>query len=81
MNMEIPLKVTPPGFYSGNNEQQRKIVWPEENMLDIDFEVLTNVKNNRNRERNLGAISTNTIYSEYDPNHPENRISVAGNPR
>ncbi len=77
---EIPLKVTPPGFYSGNNEQQRKIVWPEENMLDIDFEVLTNVKNNRNRERNLGAISTNTIYSEYDPNHPENRISVAGNP-
>ena len=77
---EIPLKVTPPGFYSGNNEQQRKIVWPEENMLDIDFEVLTNVKNNRNRERNLGTISTNTIYSEYDPNHPENRISVAGNP-
>ena len=77
---EIPLKVTQPGFYSGSSEQDRRLVWPEENMLDIPFDVLTEVKNNRNLQRNLGAISGNGIYSEYDPDRPENRVSVMGNP-
>ena len=77
---EIPLDLTPAGHYSGTNENDRRMVWPERNMLDIDFNVLTQVKNNRNVQKNLGAISSSSIYSEYDPNHPENRISVVGNP-
>lgn len=77
---EIPLDLTPAGHYSGTNENDRRMVWPERNMLDIDFDILTQVKNNRNIQRNLGAISSSAVYSEYDPNNPENRISVVGNP-
>lgn len=77
---EIPLALTPAGRYSGNSESDRRIVWPESNMLDIDLEILTAVKNRRNEQRNLGAIGAGELYSEYDPDNPENRISIAGNP-
>jgi cell surface protein SprA len=77
---EIPLKLTPAGHYSGTNESDRRQVWPDENMLDIDFNVLTQVKNNRNIQKNLGAISISSVYSEYDPDKPDNRITVVGNP-
>ena len=77
---EIPLDLTPAGHYSGTNENDRRMVWPERNMLDIDFNVLTQVKNNRNVQKNLGAISASSAYSEYDPANPENRITVVGNP-
>ena len=77
---EIPLDLTPAGHYSGTNETDRRAVWPEKNMLDIDFDILTQVKNNRNIQKNLGALSSTSTYSEYDPNNPENRISVVGNP-
>ena len=77
---EIPLDLTPAGHYSGSNDNDRRMVWPERNMLDIDFDVLTQVKNNRNVQKNLGAISASSVYSEYDPANPENRISVVGNP-
>ena len=77
---EIPLDLTPAGHYSGTNENDRRMVWPERNMLDIDFNILTQVKNNRNVQKNLGAINASSVYSEYDPGNPENRISVVGNP-
>lgn len=76
---EIPLKVTAHGFYS-SSELDRALVWPEENMLDIEFSVLTAVKEHRNRERNAGNTNMSRIYSEYDPSRPANRISVVGNP-
>ena len=77
---EIPLVLTPAGHYSGSSETDRRMVWPDRNMLDIDFDILTQVKNNRNVQKNLGNISSSSVYSEYDPNNPENRISVVGNP-
>lgn len=77
---EIPLELTQPGRYNGNSESERQKVWPTSNMLDISMDILTQVKNRRNAQRNIGAISSSQIYSEYDPNHPENRISIAGNP-
>ena len=77
---EIPLQLTPAGHYSGSSDADRRIVWPERNMLDIDFDVLTQVKNNRNVQKNLGAIADGAVYSEYDPGNPDNRISVVGNP-
>ena len=76
---EIPLKVTPAGFYS-SSELDRAVVWPDENRLDIEFSVLTAVKEHRNRERNAGNTDMSRIYSEYDPARPANRISVVGNP-
>lgn len=78
---EIPLKVTEPGFYNGDNESSRELVWPQSNMLDITFDKLTAVKDKRNHERNAGSrAGTQTAYTDYDPDNPRNRISVVGNP-
>ena len=79
---EIPLKVTEPGFYNDDSDGSRRLVWPDRNTLDITFDVLTDVKNRRNRERNMpgSGVSTGSIYSTYDPERPDNRISIIGNP-
>ncbi|MEZ4998072.1 MAG: hypothetical protein R2758_11625 [Bacteroidales bacterium] len=36
---EIPLKLTPYGRYNNDIEEQRAIVWPEDNRIDIDLSV------------------------------------------
>lgn len=77
---EIPLKLTKEGVYGQRNTEHRKLVWPEDNMLDINLELLTNVKKNRNHSKSLGMISMNDLYSEYDPDKPNNKVSIMGNP-
>ncbi|WP_280672821.1 MULTISPECIES: cell surface protein SprA [unclassified Dysgonomonas] len=79
---EIPLAVTPAGVYSNNSSAHRKIVWPESNMFDFALESLKNVKLSRNREkRKAGStVSYSTLHSEKDPENPQNKISVIGNP-
>lgn len=80
---EIPLKVTPPSSkYSTNSSADRLIVWPEENMLDIDLDLLPAVKKNRNAEKLSGTdgVSFYQRYTEQDPNKPNNRVTVLGNP-
>ncbi len=76
---EIPLKVTPAGLYN-NAGAGPLAVWPEENMLDIDLSLLTDVKKNRNKQKALGLASFGRVYSEYDPAKPANKVSVMGNP-
>ena len=79
---EIPLTVTPEGRYFGNNNSDRQIVWPADNMFDFPLELLKNIKLNRNKEkRKAGStVSYITEYYEYDPEKPNNRVSVVGNP-
>lgn len=74
---EVPLTLTPEGTYSSG---QAAMVWPMENMVDIDFSLLTDVKRKRNVQRGKQLISYADSYSEYDPNKPNNRITVQGNP-
>lgn len=76
---EIPLSITPKGNY---NTSQNNVVWPEENMFDFALELLKNVKLNRNREKRKAnsTVSYTTLYSEKDPDKPDNKISVIGNP-
>lgn len=76
---EIPLKITPGKKYADNITNAR-IVWPEANMLDIDLSLLTSAKKNRNKQKSLGLISYAQLYSEYDPDKPNNKVSVMGNP-
>lgn len=76
---EIPLKITPANKYADNTANAR-IVWPEDNMLDIDLSLLTDTKKNRNRQKALGTASYAQLYSEYDPARPANKVSVMGNP-
>ena len=76
---EIPLTLTPEGLYN-SSVQGREAVWPLSNMLDIDLSLLTDIKRNRNRQKSLGLVGYGELYSEYDPNHLNNKVSVMGNP-
>lgn len=77
---EIPLKLTPPGHYDTYTTQGCKAVWPDENMLDIDFSVFTDLKHERNKARANGSASYTQLYYAYDKEKPNNKISVIGNP-
>ncbi len=77
---EIPLTLTPKGHYDTYTSADCRTVWPEDNMLDIDFTKLTDVKKNRNKEKALGNASFTSPYYEYDSDKPNNKITVMGNP-
>jgi len=77
---EIPLKLTPEGHYSWNVLSDRPKVWPQENMLDISLDLLTKLKKARNKAKANGAASYSQLFTDYDPDHPNNKVSVMGNP-
>ena len=79
---EIPLSLTQPGRYSTNSTTDRKKVWPEENMLDINLDVLVNAKKNRNADKMAGVadVGYSIRYQDVDNDHPNNKVYVVGNP-
>ena len=78
---EIPLQLTPDrSDYNKYSNADRRQVWPQENMLDIDLSVFTNVKKDRNVKKSQGGASYNQLFSGYDPDSPGNKVSVMGNP-
>ncbi len=79
---EIPLTVTPAGHYSTNSSTDRYKVWPEENMLDINLDVLVNAKKNRNAAKMAGAegVGYAIRFQDIDEDHPNNKVYVIGNP-
>lgn len=76
---EIPLVLTPHGSYSNNRESDREIVWPRENLLDIDLELLQEVKLARNDEARRQGSSVN-LSTVYTINKGNRRVKVCGNP-
>jgi len=76
---EIPLGLTPHGRYNNNSTRDREIVWPRENLVDIDLEALTEVKLERNAQMQVpgSLITYTTVYTIIDGNK---RIKVTGNP-
>ena len=79
---EIPLSVTPPGRYSTNSSSDRLKVWPDENMLDLNLDVLVNAKKNRNAAKMAGVegVGYSIRYQDVDDAHPNNKVYVMGNP-
>jgi cell surface protein SprA len=77
---EVPLKLTAPGVYDKYSTADKKLVWPEDNMLDFPLELLTKLKKERNKAKAAGQASFSRVYSAYDEDHPNNKISVMGNP-
>ena len=77
---EVPLKLTPAGHYDKYSANDKRIVWPEENMLDIPLSMFTAVKKERNKAKAEGNASYNQLFTSYDEDNPANRISVMGNP-
>ncbi len=78
---EIPLTLTAPrSNYNRNVPADRKLVWPEENMLDVALSIFTNLKKERNKAKAQGMASYMTPYSAYDSEHPNNKLTIVGNP-
>ncbi len=75
---EVPLKLTPEGRYVDGAGAVE--VWPEENMIDVDLSVFTDLKKARNRQKSLGLVSNSDLFSDYQQSKPNNRISIMGNP-
>ena len=77
----IPLQLTPDrSDYNKYSNADRRIVWPEENMLDINLSIFTDIKRDRNVQKSQGGASYAQLFSGYDPDHPGNKVSVMGNP-
>jgi cell surface protein SprA len=77
---EVPLSLTEHGRYSNNSVADRLAVWPTANNMSIDFEVLKNLKLERDKVISSGSIpdlQTFHVYSIYSEN---NRISIKGRP-
>jgi cell surface protein SprA len=79
---EVPLKITPippKGRYNNNSDADREIVWPRENLFDINLELLTNAKLARNdaMHKDGSSINFNTVYVKMDG---DRKIKIRGNP-
>ena len=78
---QIPLKLTPDrNDYNRFNVEDCRTVWPEANFLDINLSLFTALKKARNKARALGTASYTMEFSDYDPDHQNNRVSIMGNP-
>ena len=76
---EIPLALTTAGSYNNDDEEARKIVWPESNMFDFAFEELQSVKQQRNNAMRASGSSV-TLTTPYPVNYNSHKITVVGNP-
>lgn len=79
---EVPLQLTPEGRYNTYNAADQYAVWPERNFMDINLEVFTNLKKERNRAKTDDgqSVSYTQVYTGYDPEHQGNKVGVVGNP-
>lgn len=81
---EVPLKLTPPGYYDGTKESDQLIVWPEANRVYIPLDALPQLKLDRNSDmRQSGSLITlSNIYEKIHlgVNNNLNYMKVKGNP-
>jgi len=79
---EIPLTLTPPGRYDGENIQDRYDVWPESNYFNFKLQNLVDVKKARNTAKSAQepGVGYGTVYKLRDPDNERNSIAVIGNP-
>ena len=82
---EVPLKVTP--WWSSrpypDNNDNRRLVWPEENNMEVIFDDLVNAKLERNAEINAGnpSVSQTMPYVvTTGSGRTKRKITVVGNP-
>lgn len=79
---EIPLRVTPAGSYDNSSKSDREKVWIPENNMNLEFEVLQNAKQLRNKAILAGATTLNSRYelSITDNEKQPRTVYVKGNP-
>ena len=71
---EIPLTVTPDGYYNPNSEAEVQKIWPLENEFDIELSELSEVK----IQRNLANYDKNLPFTII--NSKGHKITIKGNP-
>lgn len=76
---EAPLKITPAGKYNNSKETDRDIVWPRENLVNIDLESFTDAKLARNdaMHKQGSSIKLSTVFVKADG---DKKFKVRGNP-
>ncbi len=72
---EIPLLISPQGIYNGLSDDERRIVWPLENEINIPLDSMYKVKLLRNQANNPDPTSPFVYRDEKG-----NRYTVVGNP-
>jgi cell surface protein SprA len=73
--VKIPLKLTPLNTgLSPDSKEYNDTLWIQQNNLDLDLDVLTNIKNSRN----LSTYPINALYSQLQANGQT--YSIIGNP-
>jgi len=72
---EVPLKISPDGRYDNNSTDERRIVWPDSNELDITLQDFISLKQKRNT---LAGFPRTSVYTETDSKG--RLISIVGNP-
>jgi cell surface protein SprA len=78
---EIPVRITPDGTYIGTAEDapDRLLVWPEQNNLDLVFEIFQDAKQQRNEAMREDG-STVRLNLPYIVRDGDKKIIVMGNP-
>ena len=86
---ELPLKLTPPGYYP-SIEQGQRAVWPLENQMNIPLEYFQKLKLKRNAEiRKSGSeisyatnytLSVGELVKSFDVEGAQNLVRIVGNP-
>jgi cell surface protein SprA len=76
---DVPLKVTPPGKYNGNNESDQYAVWPSDNEMILEFAKLQDAKQKRNNDVANGVPGV-TLTSDYKIYDSDRLITIRGNP-
>lgn len=75
---EVPLTLTPWRTASANSD----MIWPADNEINISFESLVEVKNERKElmSQEGNNISTSIPFTRQDPENIQNRITIIGTP-
>ncbi len=78
---EVPLQLTPHGFYYDNPVDRAK-VWPAANFLDFNLQSLVNLKLERNAAKRAeqSGVGFGTPFTTRDPDNEQNTMTVVGNP-
>jgi cell surface protein SprA len=77
---EVPLQLTPEGFYDPTSETSKGAVWPSNNEINIFFDNLTGAKEARNKVTGKDLALASKPYSVADQDYGNNTITVVGNP-
>lgn len=72
---EIPVRISPKGLDSVLYQSQDSI-WLSENEFDFPIQLLIDLKN----KRNLNGLEYSTLFEMFDPEKPNNKVKILGNP-